>query len=491
MHIVVLGGGFGGVATARHLERALRGHPDADITLVSRENFFVITPLLFEACTGRLELRHCAQPVRAALRRTRFIEATVEGVDVQSQIVRAAAPDGRTRYELPYDHLVVALGASTNEQQIPGSSNAFTFKTMADALVLRNHLIEQFERADAASESTARRGCLTVILIGGGLVGMELLGELTAFADDVLRFYPRLRRDEVRFLLFEAGPRVLPEIDEKLAAVAARVLRGRGADIRVATPVRSIEAGRVLVGSEVIEAATIVLAAGIVPSSVAAAVPVLHDERGRIAVDGDDAESKRPSRLGAGRLRGDPVTRWPHVSGPGAAHRARGEAPRAQHPGGDRRAHPDAIRLHAARDDGVARAHACGGARGSTAPHRVPGLVDSADVLPVPDASMGSAPAHRPRLDGGAVLQARHHQGRLASRAGAGAPGARHGSHREPGPDMSRANSEEALRRRAGAGRLTWRGPALMLFARSVCAVAAQALVAAIFLLRASPDPMA
>jgi NADH dehydrogenase len=286
MHIVVLGGGFGGVATARHLERTLRGDPDANITLVSRENFFVITPLLFEACTGRLELRHCAQPVRAALRHTRFVEATVEGVDVQSQIVRAAAPDGHTRYELPYDHLVVALGASTNEEQIPGSRNAFTFKTMADALVLRNHLIEQFERADATSDSTARRGCLTVILIGGGLVGMELLGELTAFADDVLRFYPRIRRDEVRFLLFEAGPRVLPEIDEKLAAVAARVLRGRGADIRVATPVRSIEAGRVRVGSEVIDAATIVLAAGIVPSVVAAALPVLHDQRGRIAVDG-------------------------------------------------------------------------------------------------------------------------------------------------------------------------------------------------------------
>ena len=144
MRVVVLGGGFGGVATARHLERALRGHAGVEITLVSRENFFVITPLLFEACSGRLELRHCAQPIRAALRRARFLEATVERVDVDRQIVRAVATEGAT-YDLPYDHLVVALGASTNEQLIPGSSNAFTFKTMADALVLRNHLIEQFE----------------------------------------------------------------------------------------------------------------------------------------------------------------------------------------------------------------------------------------------------------------------------------------------------------------------------------------------------------
>jgi NADH:ubiquinone reductase (H+-translocating) len=273
------------VASARHLERALRGHTDVEITLVSRENFFVITPLLFEACSGRLELRHCAQPIRAALRAARFVEATIEGVDVDRQIVRAVAADGAT-YDLPYDHLVVALGASTNEQMIPGSSNAFTFKTMADALVLRNRLIEQFERADAASEPTTRRRCLTVIVIGGGLVGIELLGELSAFADDVLRFYPRLQRDEIRFVLFEAGARVLPEIDAELAVVAARVLQRRGADIRISTPVLAIEAGRVRVANEIIDAGTIVLAAGIVPSAIAGAIPIEHDQRHRIAVDG-------------------------------------------------------------------------------------------------------------------------------------------------------------------------------------------------------------
>jgi NADH dehydrogenase len=284
MRIVVLGGGFGGVTTARHLERVLHRHTDVEITLVSRENFFVLTPLLFEACSGRLELRHCAQPIRAALRTARFIEARVEGVDVERQIVRAAGSEG-SRYELPYDHLVVALGASTNEQLIPGSPNAFTFKTMGDALVLRNHVIEQFERADAAPDPTKRRSCLTVVVIGGGLVGTELLGELTAFVDDVLRFYPRISRDEIRFYLFEAGPRILPEIDEKLAIVASRVLQRRDADVRVATPVRSIEGGRVHLANETIDACTIVLAAGIVPSAIASAIPVVHDQRGRIAVD--------------------------------------------------------------------------------------------------------------------------------------------------------------------------------------------------------------
>ena len=284
MRIVVLGGGFGGVATVRHLEKVLRRRSDVEITLVSRENFFMLTPLLFEACSGRLELRHCAQPIRAALRRARFIEATVQSVEVERQLVRAVAPEGGA-YELPYDHLVVALGASTNDGLIPGSPNALTFKTMADALVLRNHLIECFERADAAADEAERRGCLSVVVIGGGLVGIELVGELTAFADDVLRFYPRIRRDEVSFRVFEAGPRILPEIDATLAATAARVLQRRGVDIRVSTAARSIETGRVRLENDTIDAGTIVLTAGIVPSAVASAIPVLRDQRGRIAVD--------------------------------------------------------------------------------------------------------------------------------------------------------------------------------------------------------------
>jgi NADH dehydrogenase len=283
MRIVVLGGGFGGVATVRHLERVLRAHTNVEITLVSRENFFVLTPLLFEACSGGLEL-HCAQPIRAAFQRARFIEATVESVDLDRQVVRAVAPDGGA-HGLPYDHLVVALGASTNNALVPGSSHALTFKTMADALVLRNHLIERFERADATADAAKRCECLTIVVIGGGLVGTELVGELTAFADDVLRFYPRIRRDEVCFRLFEAGPRILPEIDAKLAETAVAVLERRGVEIQASTRVRSVDAGRVLLDSEAIDAGTIVLTAGIVPSAVASAIAVLRDQRGRIAVD--------------------------------------------------------------------------------------------------------------------------------------------------------------------------------------------------------------
>jgi len=284
VRIVVIGGGFGGVTAARQLERLCRAHTGIELTLVSRENFFVLTPLLFEACSGRLELRHCAQPIRPALRSTRFVEATIEQVDVEGRVVRAVTPDGGVA-ELPYDQLVVALGAETNEALIPGSDTALTFKSMGDALLLRNRVIEQFERADAASDPALRRRSLTFVVIGGGLVGVELLGELTAFVDDVLRYYPRLRRDELRFHLFEAGARILPEVDPQLAAVAARVLMRRGADIRSSTPVRGIEPARVHLADETIDTGTVVLAAGIVANAIAARIPVAHDGRGRLAVD--------------------------------------------------------------------------------------------------------------------------------------------------------------------------------------------------------------
>ena len=293
LRIVVLGGGFGGLAVTRHLERLCGRRSGVEITLVSRDNFFMLTPLLFEACSGTLELRHCAQAIRPTLRRARFVEATVENVDVDRSVVHAVAAEGLA-YDLPYDHLIVALGATTNLELIPGSPGAFTFKTMADALVLRNHLIERLERADVTADPELRRRYLTIVIIGGGLVGVELLGELTAFADDILRYYPRLRRDECRFYLFEASSRILPEVDVKLADTATRVLRRRGADIRASTPVRSIAPGQVHLADETIDADTVVLAAGIVPSAATALIPVARDKRGRIEVDGSMRSRSHP-----------------------------------------------------------------------------------------------------------------------------------------------------------------------------------------------------
>ncbi len=285
MKILILGGGFGGVYTARHLEKLCKRRRDVEIVLVSRDNFLVMTPLLFEVCSGILDLRHCSFPIRAFLRTTQFREATVQDIDLEGRMVHVAA-DGQNR-ELAYDHLVLALGAMTNQKMIPGSQNAFTFKTLADAFLLRNHMIECFERADVEPDPERRRRLLTFVVIGGGLVGVELFGELTAFVDEITPLYRHVSRDLVRFILLQAGDRIMPEIDTKLADYGARVLNGRrGADIRTHTAVRAIEPGKVHLPDETIEAQTIVLAAGIVPNPVVAGLPVEKDKRGHIVVDG-------------------------------------------------------------------------------------------------------------------------------------------------------------------------------------------------------------
>jgi NADH dehydrogenase len=291
--IVILGGGFGGVTTARHLERLCNRRPDVEIVLVSRDNFVLMTPLLFEVCSGALDTRHCSLPVRAYLRTTRFVEAAVRGIDLDRRVVQFSG--GGETGELAYDQLVITLGGITNQRMIPGSEHAFTFKNLADALLLRNHIIERFERADVEPDPDRKRRQLTFVIIGGGLVGVELFGELTAFADGIAPLYKQVNRDEVRFLLLEGGDRIMPEIDPKLAAYGTGVLgQRRGADLRTGTRVQAIEPGKVHLPGETIEAETIVLAAGIVPNPVVAELPVERDRRGRIVVDGTMRCTSRP-----------------------------------------------------------------------------------------------------------------------------------------------------------------------------------------------------
>lgn len=301
--ILIVGGGFGGVYTARCLERLLRRRSDIEVTLVNRDNFFLMTPLLFEAWSGTLELRHCSMPIRDFLRRARFIEATVSDIDLDRRLVLARAADGPD-YKLPYDQLVLAMGACTNMRVIPGSDYAFTFRTVADAIILRNHVIERFERADAEIDPGRKSRLLTFVVIGGGLVGTELFGELTAFADEVVRFYPHIRREDVRFFLFQRSSRLIPEVDPRLADYATRVLKERiGAVIRTRTGVCAIEPGKVHLEDETIEADTIVLAAGIVPNLGIAKLDLEKDYCGHVAVDA----CMRTSRTGVWAL-GDCAT---------------------------------------------------------------------------------------------------------------------------------------------------------------------------------------
>jgi NADH dehydrogenase len=300
--IVILGGGFGGVYTACHLEKLCKRRRDVEVFLVSRDNFLLMTPLLFEVCSGTLDVRQCSFPIRAFLRTTRLGEAVVQGIDLERRVVHLSAAGENA--ELPYAQLVLALGSMTNQSMIPGSEHAFTFKTLADALLLRNHLIERLERADVEMDPERKRSQLTFVIIGGGLVGVELFGELTAFLDGICPLYKNVSRDEVRIVLLQGGDRIMPEMNPILAEYGARVLgKRRGADIRTHCHVRAVEPGKVHLApsplplapvvkdrssdeGETIAAETIILAAGIVPNPVVAGLPVDKDKRGHIVVDG-------------------------------------------------------------------------------------------------------------------------------------------------------------------------------------------------------------
>src|SRR5262245_33673525 len=292
--ILVLGGGFAGVYAVRRLEKLFAGRDDIQILLVSRDNFLLMTPLLFEVCSGKLEMSACSISIREFLRRVEFIGASVEAIDLDRRLVLVSSGANNQR-ELRYDHLVLALGSLTNTSRIAGSELAFTFKTLADAILLRNYVIERMERAEVESDVSLRRRELTFVVIGGGLVGVEVFGELSAFMDEVLRYYPRIRRDEIRLHLLEAGKRIMPEISERLATYSARVLSERvGVTIRTNAPVERITPGCVHLKDEVLEASTIILSAGTIPSPIVAKLPLEKDAHGKILVDATMRCKQRP-----------------------------------------------------------------------------------------------------------------------------------------------------------------------------------------------------
>jgi NADH dehydrogenase len=294
MRIVILGGGFGGVYTARSLERLLRASDNAQVTLISRDNFFVMTPLLFEAGSGVLEPRHAVNPIRTLFKKVQFMQAEIEGIDLDGRRVSVRIEGGDPQ-DVPYDHLVIALGGTTNTSLVAGSDRAMTFKTMGDAIYLRNHCIQRFERADVEKDPAKKRAALTFVVVGAGFVGVELVGEVTEFLVNVSRLYRNVSKDEIRFELIEAGPRVAPEFEETMSDHITKVLASRGVRIRTGTPVERIEAmSLTLRGGETIEAETIVVATGVAPSPKLAALPLEKSRKGAVVVEPTMRVKDRP-----------------------------------------------------------------------------------------------------------------------------------------------------------------------------------------------------
>lgn len=281
--IMILGGGFGGLYTASGLERRL-SRARHELILVSNENYMLYTPLLPEAAGGALEPRHLVVPLRTALKWTRIVIATVTGIDVQARTVTVRAADGDPR-SLPFDTLVFALGSTTRmPASVPGlAEHAVGFKTLAEAIQLRNRLLGNLEIADATSDDALRRRLLTFVFVGGGYAGTETAAELHATAMDALRYYPRLSSAMLRFVILEAAPTILRDLGEDFAARVQRGLVDKGIEIRTGTTLQEVRDGSVLLaGGEPIPTETVVWTAGIAANPLTARLPGERDPRGRV-----------------------------------------------------------------------------------------------------------------------------------------------------------------------------------------------------------------
>jgi NADH dehydrogenase len=275
---LVIGGGFAGGWVARYLGE--RG-----ATIVSPENSMLFTPLLPEAASGSLEPRHVVVPLRQMCPHADLLVGRATSIDYAARRVEVDALDERV--SIGYRDLVVALGSISRALPIPGlADHALGFKNLADAIYLRNHVLQRLEAADAARGEANRSAELTFVFVGAGYAGVEALAELSDLVRDALRYYPALRGAAQRWILVDAAPKILPEIPTSLGDYAARQLVRRGIDIRVSTTLESVEAdAATLSDGERIPTRTVVWTAGVKASPMLAQLGLPLDERGRVKVD--------------------------------------------------------------------------------------------------------------------------------------------------------------------------------------------------------------
>ena len=285
-HVVILGGGFGGAYTAMHLERRLRGRPEVEVTLVCRENYLVFQPLIPEVVSASIGIVDTIAPLRRLCPRTTLYTREVSGIDLDRRTV-TLTPGARLRpVVLPFDHLVLALGNVTAFGGMPGlQQHAMPFKTIGDALHLRNHVLHLLEEAAVEPDRDERRSLTTFVVAGGGFSGVEVAAELNDFVREVVRDYKGIEPDDLRVVLLHSGERILPELDESLGLFAQRVLGRRGVEIRLKCRLASAtRTTAVLDSGDRIQTRTLVSTVPAGPNPLIAALPV-ERVRNRVGVD--------------------------------------------------------------------------------------------------------------------------------------------------------------------------------------------------------------
>ena len=323
--VVVAGGGFGGFYAARRLERVLpRG--SARITLVSDVNFLLYTPLLPGAAAGTLEPRHVVVPLREELHSTNIRIARVTGLDPAANELRIVTQLGKDE-TLTYDQLILALGSVSRVLPIPGlAEHGLGFKTISEAIALRNRALANLEIAEAMEDPAERDPYLTFVFVGAGYAGVEGVAELQDYVASIIERYPRCRLHGTRWILVEARDRIMPEIPDDLAEFATHELRARGIEVRTNTLMTGCAEDAVeLAGGERVGARLLCWTAGVKPPAVVRELGLELDGSGRIAVDPTLRVKGREDIWAVGDAAAvpDPAKRYKQPSPPTAQHAMR------------------------------------------------------------------------------------------------------------------------------------------------------------------------
>ncbi|HEY7349717.1 MAG TPA: NAD(P)/FAD-dependent oxidoreductase [Ktedonobacterales bacterium] len=290
--IVILGAGFAGVYAAQELARLLPRAADGEITLIDENNFFVFTPMLTEVAGGQLDTRHIVIAIRHFSRRINFKQGRVEHIDLQNKRVTIALgraedafPDREETLEA--DHLVMALGSIINYHGIPGlPENSLTIKSLGDAAAIQNRALALLERADEEPDPDLRQELLTFVVGGGGFSGVETMAALNDLVREVAQNYPRIMPSDIHTILIHAGDRLLPELNEKLAAYTLQKLEQRGVEVRLRASLSGASNDYVeLKGGERIKTHLLIWTGGVAPSPAVKNLDCERSHRGGIVTD--------------------------------------------------------------------------------------------------------------------------------------------------------------------------------------------------------------
>lgn len=299
--IVILGAGFGGREVALELAQQLPDPQDGKIILVDQEPFLLFTPMLTEAAGGELDPDHIVSPITALPKRINYIQGHVEVIALQSRSVTLAVGHSEAnippaRHTLVADHLVLALGAVSNFHHIPGlQAHSFTMKSLDDAARVRNRALQLLQRANAEPDPAQRRELLTFVIGGAGLTGVETIAALNDLLREGARNFPHIASDEIRTILVDPGPRIMPELSEELSKFASVELRRHGVELRLNTKVTGAGEDYVeLNGAERLATRTIIWAGGITPNPIIKGLDCRHSRHSAVVVNGELAVPEHP-----------------------------------------------------------------------------------------------------------------------------------------------------------------------------------------------------